>query len=240
MDVSWFNPNQSATKHDTTSHSLTPGGMGEVLQGHKWRKLMGWDKDCLTGKAKVAHTSKAKQGIHSLFSIGRQVFSHLQGSRVPSHATFIWEKECHHSELPHFLVLPPALYCWAWRMVWIIPLVRRSQLSRLCPLPAACAPPASLLVGWGERQRRPWLCVSTAQQYWKHPCATSTVFSTDPKHSPILATVKEINSTPAKLAQDATYYFLPNLKSMWKLCSQILNLLLLPRSLSDHELWLIV
>jgi len=39
------------------------------------------------GKAKTAHASKTKQGIHSLLPIGRQVFSHLQESRVQSCVT---------------------------------------------------------------------------------------------------------------------------------------------------------
>jgi len=35
----------------------------------------------LTGKAKATHASKAKEGIHSLLPIDRQVFSNLQESR---------------------------------------------------------------------------------------------------------------------------------------------------------------
>jgi len=48
------------------------------------------------GKAKVMHTSKTKQGIHSL-PISRQVFSHLQESGSPSHVTVTWEDKHHHS-----------------------------------------------------------------------------------------------------------------------------------------------
>lgn len=39
---------------------------------------MGWDKDGLTGKAKSAYTSKAKEGINLPLAMGRQVFSHSQ------------------------------------------------------------------------------------------------------------------------------------------------------------------
>jgi len=35
---------------------------------------VGWDKDSLIAKAKVVQASKAKQGIHSLLPIGKQVF----------------------------------------------------------------------------------------------------------------------------------------------------------------------
>jgi len=41
-------------------------------------------------------TSKAKQGIHSLPPIGRQMFIHSQENRAPSHVTVTWEDKCHH------------------------------------------------------------------------------------------------------------------------------------------------
>ena len=37
------------------------------------------------------HTSKSKQGMYSLLPIGRQVFSHSQESRAPSHVTVTLE-----------------------------------------------------------------------------------------------------------------------------------------------------
>ena len=84
-------------------------------------------------------------------------------------------------------------------MAWNISLVSRGQLSWLCPLPPSCAPPAHSLVGWCEKQKRLWLRASTtAQQSLKHPHIINTVFSTNLKHSPILATMKKINSLPAK------------------------------------------
>ena len=61
--------------------------MGERIRRVKVRKLVGWDKDSLTGKAKAVHTRKAKQGICSLLPIVRQVCSHLQESRAPSRVT---------------------------------------------------------------------------------------------------------------------------------------------------------
>lgn len=42
---------------------------------------MGWDKDSLLGKTKPMCTSKAKQGIHLLPPISRQLLSHSQESR---------------------------------------------------------------------------------------------------------------------------------------------------------------
>jgi len=55
------------------------------------RKLVGFVKDNLIGKAKPECASKATQGIHSLLPIGRRVFSHLQESRAPSRVTDTWE-----------------------------------------------------------------------------------------------------------------------------------------------------
>jgi len=61
--------------------------MRERIGRVKVRKLVGWDKHSLIGKAKTTHTSKSKEGIISLLPIGRQVFNHLQESRALSHVT---------------------------------------------------------------------------------------------------------------------------------------------------------
>ena len=45
----------------TQPFTTPPGGMGERIGRVRVRKLMGWDKNSLIGKAKAAHTSKAKQ-----------------------------------------------------------------------------------------------------------------------------------------------------------------------------------
>ena len=84
--------------------------MGERIGRVKVRKLMGWDKDSLIGKAKATHTSKAKQGIHSLLPVGRQVFSHLQESRAPSLLMATWETNAITPNILPFLLLHSALY----------------------------------------------------------------------------------------------------------------------------------
>ena len=92
--------------------------------------------------------------------------------------------------------------CWAWRhMVWDIPLVIWGQLCCLCPLTTSYGPPAYVLAVEGGKQKRPWLCVNTAQQELKHVCIMRTVFSTNPKHSPISVTTKKINSFPANISK---------------------------------------
>lgn len=53
------------------------------------------------------------------------------------------------------------------------------QQCWLCSLPAPCA-------AWQlEKQKGPWLWVSTAQQQLKDPCAISTIFMTNPKHGTV-------------------------------------------------------
>ena len=171
--------------------------MGERIRRVKIRKLVGWDKDSLVGKAKAARTSKAKQGIHSPLPIGRQVFSHLQEGWAPLHVTVTWEDKRHLSEHPPFLLLPQLcmLSMTSYGMGYPFGQLRSA-------LPASYAPPAYSLVGGCEMQKRPWRCVSTAQQYLQRRCVTNTVFITNPKHSPILATVKKINPTPAKTSTE--------------------------------------
>lgn len=66
----------------------------------KVRKLLDWAKDGLLCKAKA--TCKTKQGIDSLFPIGRQVFSHLKESRAPSCEILTWEDRCHHCKCPPY------------------------------------------------------------------------------------------------------------------------------------------
>ena len=73
-------------------------GMWEGFQKVKQNRLVGWDKDNLISKAKVAHTSKIKQGIHSPLPTGRQVCSSLKESRALSCMVVTWKDKGHHSE----------------------------------------------------------------------------------------------------------------------------------------------
>ena len=125
--------------------------------------------------------------------------------------------------------LPPSFIA-DHHMVWTIPLVSWGQMSWLCLLPTSCAPPARLLAGQYEEQTRPGLCVSIAQQYLKHPCIINTVHSTNLKHSSILATMKKINSTPAKTSIFSTPYSIPFMSCSGPTISNISSLttLLLP------------
>lgn len=64
-------------------------------------------------------------------------------------------------------------------------------------------------------QKSPWSCVSTVHQQLKCPCVVNTVLDTNPKHSPIQATMKNINS----LAAITSTMIQPGLKSsrvFWK------------------------
>lgn len=72
----------------------------------KVRRLMGWDKDGLIGKAEALHASKANAEINSLLPMGREVFSHLQEGRALSHVRLTWGNKHHDSKHPPF----PCLY----------------------------------------------------------------------------------------------------------------------------------
>ena len=139
-------------KHQTVTRLLPPGGMGERIRRVKVGKLVSWDTDILTGKAKAVCASKAKQGIHSLLPIDGQVFSHLQESRAPSHITVIGKTKAVTPNVPYF----PSSF--PHHMVRNIPFVSWGQLSQLCPLPTSSAPLCYSLVGSCEKQKKPWLC----------------------------------------------------------------------------------
>lgn len=145
--------------------------------------------------------AKAKQGINSLFLIGKQIFSHFWENKPSS-----WEK--HHSiTLPTsshppstFLLLSPSCYCCTWHhILWDKPLDCLGHLSRLSSHSASCARPASLLAGQREMQKRPWLSVSTSQQQLKHWCVTNTVLIMNSKASNNKCTVSLARYLPTKL-----------------------------------------
>lgn len=140
-------------------------------------KLIGWDKDVSAGKAKVVYESKAKQGVPSLLLIVRQVFSHFQDIRAPTHAMVTWDKHLCLNVLPSSSAhVEPA-----------VPDVSPPNFS--------CTP--ILLAGMAMWEaEEPWCCVSIAHKQIKHLCVTNSLCSTNTKHSPIQATVKKINSQP--------------------------------------------
>lgn len=72
----WFNPSRQPSPMQPPAHSPLVG-WGRKLE--EWvRKLMGWGKGGLISKAKAVDANKTKQGVHSLFPVGRQMFSHLR------------------------------------------------------------------------------------------------------------------------------------------------------------------
>lgn len=81
-----------AAKHHIDALILIVKGMRERIRKANVRELMCWDKDNLIARAKAAHTSKAKQRIHSLLPI-RGIFLGKQSS---SCMMISWEDKCHH------------------------------------------------------------------------------------------------------------------------------------------------
>lgn len=70
--VSWLNPSQKINTPHAVTCTLFLVGWGERIRRVEVREFVGWHKDNLKGKAKAIHASKAKNGIHSPFPIGRQ------------------------------------------------------------------------------------------------------------------------------------------------------------------------
>lgn len=143
------------------------------------------------------HPSKAKQGVDSLFPMGRQVFGHLQESRVPSCVMVIWEnKHCHSKGPPS----PPLLYTghdatWSGISPW--------SAGVTCPGSVSSHPPmhSHTLMAAGEADKALALCKScsatTKASLHYQPC----VQQKNPKLSPKSATMKK--TTPAKTSREA-------------------------------------
>lgn len=113
---------------------LTLHWVEERIGRVKVRKLIGWHKDSFIGKAKAVHTNKVNQGINFPLPIICQVFSYPQESRAPSHVAVIWEGK-HHQSCCQLYILSLTSHGMGYA------LVRWGHLSKLCPLPTACAPP---------------------------------------------------------------------------------------------------
>ena len=99
----------------------------------------------------------------------------------------------------------PSFICWAWHhMVWNIPLVSWGQLSQLCPLPKLLVHPQPAHWWGGVRAEKALALCKHCSAITKTSLCYQHCFSTTPKHSPILATMKKINSIPAKPAHSCT------------------------------------
>lgn len=171
--------------------------MVERVRRVKVRKLVGWDKDRLVGKAKAVCTGKQnKEFIQHIPSASRC-------SAISRGIMVIWEDKQHHSEHP----FPSFLFPQFCRLSMIprgmgYPFGHLGQPSHPDMLPTSCALPDSFLMGWQEEQKRPLLCISSVWKSWKYLFVINAVFSTNPKHYPSLASIKKTNSIPAKTGTD--------------------------------------
>lgn len=134
--------------------------------------------------------------------MGKQVFSHLQDSTAPSHVTVTWNEKTHHSKCPS---LPPSFLNFvygAWiHLVWSIPLVCWAHMSRVCPSNLAGAP---ILLTSAAKQRAEvaWALWKPSSVIRKASLCYQTYLSLYSAQiqnmTPTPATVKTVNSTPAK------------------------------------------
>lgn len=125
--MSWFNP---AISQAPGSCLLAPCRTGERIKRVKARKLLGWNKTSLIGKTKAACTTEETQRITSVLPMGREMFSHFQESRIPSHLMVTWDNKHHHFKLSPFFLPPPTLSTdhhalWSGISLW--------SLSVTCP-----------------------------------------------------------------------------------------------------------
>jgi len=144
------------------------------------RKFVVSDKDSLIGEAKAAYVNKARNPFTA--SIVRQVVSHLQESRTPSHVKVTWEEKHYRSERPPFFCFLPFY-------------ILGSPVPAVSPPSPLCTP--SLLTGRVSRE------AEKALMLCEHCSAVTKIFLSyqrcfqhKPKRNYILATVKKINSKP--------------------------------------------
>lgn len=179
IKLSGGSPSQKPGTCTTACLLSCPAGCGESRK--MARTIMAWDSINLI----AAQASKAKRGIYSLHSIGRQMSSLFWGSRVSAQVAQMLQLQ--RSSLP-----TPCLELLLLNtIVWDIPLVSWGQLSWLWPLPASC-PPTAFSMGMGRVGERGdhnavQALLSNTQKHW---CVKCTVLVTDPKQSTAQAAMK--------------------------------------------------
>lgn len=72
------------------ARSLPPAGVEERIRRAEVRKLKGWDKESLVGKAKAMKAAKEEQGIHSALAEQGICFRVLQKCLDNVIASFMW------------------------------------------------------------------------------------------------------------------------------------------------------
>lgn len=124
------------------------------------------------------HTHKqAKQGINPLLTMGQQVLSHLreQGSVMCNSVLRRSVSSLQMSPASFFFTQPSMLNMRCYSLgcpldqLWSAVPADPSQLL-VHPQPCHCQ-------GSRRRKKQPWLCLSTTQQYLRHPTILNTIFS---------------------------------------------------------------
>lgn len=193
-----------ARNHSPHSHLLTHtylGGMGDRIRVEV-RKLVGWYKDSSIGKARAVHTSKVKQGIHSLLPIHSQVFSHLQQSRAPSHTTVTQEDKMPWLQTPLPLFLFTHFY-----VLSMLPYGVGHPFGQLGSTVLAVSPPTQIVPPcpphwWCEVRSRKglgsvWALLSSSEAI----PVTNPVFSTNPNTAPYQLLGRKLTLSQPKPAQ---------------------------------------
>lgn len=165
---------------------------------------MGWDKCNLVDKAETMHTKQSKTRHLFTTSNGQTaVQPFMLKIRASWYLAVIWEGKHYHPVCP-FLPSSPALHSqydvlWYGMSLWWAGI----SSPRNVPFHLHEHPQPPSLVEHYEEQKMPWFCVNTAQQQLKHWCVhyRSGAFSSNPKHSPMPATLKKITLSQSKPGQ---------------------------------------
>jgi len=147
--------------------------------------------------------TQAKQGIHSLLAMAGRCAAIRRRAGLHHASWLLGKTNASTPDVPPSFIFPQ-LSIAEHDAVWCR--MSLGQLSWWCSTPCQLLLHPQPACWWGEEHKRPWLRASTAQQQLKHPCLINAVFHTDPKHSPILATVKKISSIPAKTGTKSGMY----------------------------------
>lgn len=170
----WFKPSWHRSTTELLAHSPT-NGTGERIRRVKGKKLVGWDKDSLAGKAKFMHASKAKQEIHSPFPMAGRYSA--VSRKAGLHHVWQWIEKTNAItvNVPSFL-LPQALYAEHDAVKFADPF---GQMQLHVP---AVSPPTT--PGWDIREGEKALTLCKhCSAVKKNPCVIHTVSSTKPKYS---------------------------------------------------------
>lgn len=140
--------------------------------------MKGLCKRC--SKSCVCKQSKTRNSF--ITSHSRQVFSHPQKKKVPSHAAVTWGKNLYHSKHSPFILLPLSL-CTEYDVIWCGIPFWSLGVTWLCFLPVSHELTAASPEWQYQKKKRPCVCVNPAQQQHRQQYCVQHKSKTQPHAS---------------------------------------------------------